>query len=192
MPEFINNSGFWFAIGIAVGLLIEIGGRFFFDWWYRPKLEVSLRGLWPVETGASIIGPASSAEELGQPVRVIAYRFKVSNKGRRSAENTRGTIEFENVERRICWYEGNVASLDINAHDHSFLDGYGPIKNADGTINNRIVMPTEHGWTRLYPKAVGEPLAVILRVTCKNGKAAKALAFKIDPAQQCKPVKLDR
>ena len=107
MTGIFGNNGFWFAVGVVVGLAIEFVGTFFIDWWRRPLLKVSLQGLWPVITGATIPSP-DGYRGIGQggpptqPVTVKAYRFRVTNDGRRAAENVAGTLELDNMEQRIA------------------------------------------------------------------------------------------
>ncbi len=186
-----NNNGFWFAVGVVVGLLIEFGGTFFFDWYRKPNLAVGLEGLCPVISGATTLVaiPGLPAYAVGatQRVSVLVYRFRVNNSGRRAAENAAGTLEFDNVERRVCWYEGNTPTITINARDHSYLDVYGVVLNAQNNPTNDIVMPTERGWTGLPTRALTAPLRVSLRITAANGGQTKT-EFCIDPAQQCRPV----
>lgn len=191
MCDILNTNGFWFAVGVVAGLLIEFAGTFFFDWWRRPQLKVTLEGLWPITTGATIPSPSGyrSISQGGpptQPVTVTAYRFRVSNGGRRAAENVSGTLEFDSTERRICWYEGNVPRITINASDHSYLDGYGVVVGLQNNPTSDIVMPTEHGWDNLPPRTLTAPLRVRLRVTAANATRT-ATDFSIDPTQGCKP-----
>lgn len=188
--NFLSDSGFWFAIGIVVGLLIDIGGRFFFEWWFRPQLSVSLDGLCPVVSSATVPSAyrrSGQARPPTEPVTVMAYRFKVCNAGRSAAQNVAGTLEFDAGERRICWYEGNVAHLTINAHDHSYLDAYGVILDGQGNPTTGVVFPIEHGWDNLSPIRVEKPLKVRLRVTAADAECTK-MAFAIDPAQGGIPI----
>ena len=190
MTGIFGNNGFWFAVGVVVGLAIEFLGTFFIDWWRRPQLKVSLEGLWPVITVATI---PSSGDWIGevwpptQPVMVKAYRFRVINDGRRAAENVAGTLEFDNIERRICWYEGNVPNITINAYDRSYLDVHGVLLSAQNDPTNDVVMPTERGWNNLEPRTLTAPLGVRLRMTAANARLART-EFFIDPAQGCRPV----
>ncbi|MHC1635963.1 MAG: hypothetical protein ACXQTS_05015, partial [Candidatus Methanospirareceae archaeon] len=106
--------------------------------------------------------------------KVLVYRFKVKNKGKTAAENVRGTVEFPEKEgftkeRRICWYEGNTASLTINANDHSYLDVYGVVLDEPNTI----CFPTEGGWKKLSEGSkvrLEKDLKIKIRVTAGNAK----------------------
>lgn len=155
----------------------------------RPQLDVSLKGLWPVISGATILswGGYRPMGQAGRHVTVTAYRFKVSNHGGSAAEHAAGTLEFDSTERRICWYEGNVPYTTINAHDHSYLDVYGVILNPQNGPTTDIVMPTEHGWDNLDPRALTAPLEVSLRVTAANA-LPQTTRFSIDPTQGCRPI----
>ena len=78
----LQNTGFWFAVGVIAGILISFAGRVFLKWYYRPKLTIPLQDndvLWDVETGAEITSP-------NKAVDVRAFRLKVMNKGKRAAD----------------------------------------------------------------------------------------------------------
>ena len=117
---------------------------------------------------------------------VTAYRFRVRNDGKGAAEHVAGTLEFDSMERRICWYEGNVPYININERDHSYLDVYGVILNPQNRPTTDIVMPTEHGWDNLPPRTLTAPLEVSLRVTAANARP-QTTPFSIDPTQGCRP-----
>lgn len=192
MSVIFANNGFWFAVGVIVGLLIEFAGTFFFEWWRRPKLNVGLEGLWPVISSATILSPGGyrpigQAGEPTQPVTVTAYRLRVNNDGRNAARNVAGTLEFNHMERRICWYEGNLPYITINPHDHSYLNVYGVILNQQNRPTTDIIMPTEHSWDNLDPRTLAAPLEVSLRVTAANARP-QTTDFSIDPAQGCSPI----
>jgi len=181
-----GHDPFLFGLGIFVGLVIDLIGRFSFESRYRPKLSVDFDGLWPVQTQATVpsrrVAGLPTHGPINQPFLVDAYRFKVVNQGRRAAENVHGTLEFtiggNNLERRVCWYEGiDRAAIDINAHDHTFLDVYGVLNPGNTPVD--VVMPTEHDWNDLPALRLVAPLKVRIRVTAKNAKP-EYLDFSID------------
>jgi len=180
----LYNPGVGVAIGIIIGILLEFGTRFFFNWFHRPIIKVTEKNIdawWDVETTASWSLLSKNPQFLESDVR--AYRLKVINEGRSAAENVAGTIEFpDKNERRICWYEGNQATITINAKDHSFLDVYG----VDLVQSNVICFPTEHGWNEIPAKAVTSKMKITLRITAKNA-SPHILCFEIDPKNNCKP-----
>ncbi len=190
--NFWDANGFWFAIGIMVGLAIEFGGRFFFEWWYGPRLRVDFAGVWPVRTTATIPStsgyrPMGQAGPPLQEVNVTAYRFRVRNDGRRAATNVGGTLEFEQMERRVRWYEGDGPHIVINAHDWTFLDVYGVVLDASENQTRDIVMPTERDWNNLPTRTLNSPLMVKIRVTAENARPSY-LRFLIDHIQDGIPV----
>ena len=181
----LATNGFWFAVGIVVGLGIEFGGTFFFDWRRRARLTLSLERIWPVSSDATVLSRGHPLH--GKTVPITVYRFRVSNNGRRRAHNVRGTLEFGNIERRICWYEGNISSITLNAYDHSYLDVYGVIVNPQGKPTNDVLMPTENGWSNLPVMTLTAPFEVRLRVTAANARRIE-INFYIDPTRGCSPV----
>jgi hypothetical protein len=155
-------------------------------------LDVSLEGLRVVTSDATIRSrggyrPTGQAGQPTQPVKVTAYSFRVNTNGRGAAEHVGGTLEFDSMERRICWVEGNVPYFNINEDDHAYLDVYGVILNPQNSPTTDIVMPTENGWKNLYPRTLTVPLEVSLRVTAANARRATT-RFYIDPTQGCRPI----
>lgn len=209
--ELLRNVGFWFAVGIIVGFFIDFVGRWFFEWWFRPIIKIPKEDKdvwWEAATNANLfyfetLEPIDETRQVTEGVTsqtvlgrhdyrdqtVIVYRLKVKNKGRRAAENVAGTVEFKTQfegERRICWYEGNVATITLNEKDHSFLDVYGVLLGEGKTI----CMPTENGWKKLHPMRLEGKIEINVRVTAKNAHPY-AVRFEIDPEKQCKPRWLD-
>ena len=172
------------SMGLAATDNIELG--------HKAQLDVSLEGLWPVTTGAKIWSSADFSL-MGQsgrttvPATVTAYRFRVSNDGGGAVKNVEGTLEFDGVERRVCWYEGHPSNITINAYYHSYLDVYGVILNSEYGPTATIIMPTEHGWHDLQPRTLTAKLEVSLRVTAANAPPGRT-SFAIDPTQGCRPI----
>jgi len=215
MAEFLQNNWFWLAVGliggIILGIFVDVGVRLLFEWWFRPEIEIPKDDKdvwWKAATDANLfyfetLEPTEEAKQVAEGVTsqtvlgrhgyrdqtVIVYRLKVKNEGRRAAENVAGTVEFKTQfegERRICWYEGNLAAITLNAKDHSFLDIYGVLLGEGKTI----CMPTENGWKKLYPMKLEDKVKISLRVTAKNAHP-DIVRFEIDPEKQCKPRWLD-
>lgn len=215
MAELLQNIGLWFALGIIVGIILEFAGRLFFERWFRPTIKIpkededvwwevySDANLFYAQVGDIVMFKSEYQEKVpllkdqetqkvvegyrDQTVRV--YRLKVRNKGKRAAENVAGTVEFKTRfqgERRICWYEGNLPTITLNAEDHSFLDVYGVLLSEPGAI----CMPTENGWTRLHAMVLNDKVEIRLRVTAKNAPPCP-VRFGIDPKNHCKPYWLD-
>ena len=169
------------------GFLAAIGSKIFLDKYNEPKLEVDDKIIPVISTAVlQVLEKTENGviKEANQKVRVYVYRVKVRNKGRTAAKNVCGTIEFnENQpERRICWYEGNVPSLNINKGDHSFLDIYGVIMEGNRFTKN-ICMPTENGWEGLQKIPINQDLLTI-RITAENA-IEKKRKFKIDLNNNC-------
>lgn len=215
MAEVLQNNWFWLAVGLVggviLGIFVDFGVRLLFEWWFRPEIEIPKDDKdvwWQATTDANlsyfkILGPINEKRQIAEGVTsqtvlgkegytdqtVIAYRLKVKNKGRRAAENVAGTVKFKTQfqgERRICWYEGNAATIILNEKDHSFLDVYGVLLGEAKTI----CMPTENGWKKLDPMKLEDRVKISLRVTAKNAPPCQ-VRFGIDPDNHCKPYWLD-
>jgi hypothetical protein len=199
----LKNVGFWFALGIASGIGLNLLARFLFRRWIRPIIDVPTheKDVWQdVDTHAKILvskqrdGSLYFAENQTHPNSVTskrelirAYRLKVKNRGKSAAENVAGTLEFKpQGERRICWYEGNRPTIILNARDHSFLDVYGVLVRHSGYV----CMPTENGWDDLYAISLKGKIEIGLRITAKNAEAQR-VRFEIDPNKNCQPSWLD-
>lgn len=194
----------WLLAGIGIGIAADFFSRWIFERVFGPKIRIPKedKDVWQaVITNAELAFfetpfPNSKWYFAESPIprvpshrldyrneEVRAYRLKVKNEGRHAAENVAGTITFDTGERRICWYEGNVATITLNAKDHSFLDVFGIVTHAS---DRRICMPTEHGWQKLYSWELKDKVNVSLRVTTKNA-TPHLVNFEIDPAEFNKP-----
>jgi len=197
-----QNTGFWFAIGIIVGIILEYAGRLFFEWFYRPILRVHVEAddvWWDVKTEANLavtqvytalvpqlVDSIIPTEPYADDIPIRAYRLRVNNDGRRAADNVTGTVELApRIERRICWYIGNTATTTINAHDWSYLDVYGVILGRSDEPST-ICMPTENGWQKLTVMRLTSTFDVRLRITARN-TALQRVHFRIDPKNKCRP-----
>lgn len=174
-------------VTFIVGFLTAIASKIVIIWIYRPKLEISDRPIKVTSTaGLEILNNVDGViSVIEQKVKIYAYRIKVLNKGKTAAKNVCGTIEFVKnpTERRICWYEGNVPSITINAGDHSFIDVHGVIMQGN-KFTNEICFPTENGWNGLVKKHIDKDLIIKLRVTAENAEA-KRKSFRINSMNNC-------
>jgi len=193
----VEQNGFWLAVGIAGGILVDAGVRVLLGWLRRPVLRTS--DTWKVVSGAGFLVDRRELRghvvetELPDAIerKILVRRLKVENRGNRivesvigkgAAENVRGTIEFgRGWERRICWYEEPRPSMRLNQSDHSFLDVYAtltdktPYDRASALAELRtdreyICFPTENGWGNLM-SVVEVPesgLRFKLRLTAAN------------------------
>ncbi|MFQ5872205.1 MAG: hypothetical protein ACE5JL_00185 [Dehalococcoidia bacterium] len=185
--EIVTNSGFWFAIGVLVGVLLDAAVRMFLTWFYRPILVIGDKeneAIHHVRSSARVFdeGGYRYIHDIrdppglyrGRDVPVRAYRVTVRNRGRTAAYNVAGTLETSDGERRICWCEGNVPRITINRGDASSLDVFGVILDEQGGETSRGCIPTENGWIGLYHIPLDTvPVHVTLRVTAENADSAR-------------------
>lgn len=146
----LQDNRFWLIVAFILGVAVDYFGRWLYERWFRPEIAIpkedkdvwsevySDANLFYTQVGDIVMFKSEYQEKVpvlkdqetqkvvvgygDQTVRV--YRLKISNKGNRAAENVAGTVEFKTRfqgERRICWYEGNLPTITLNAKDHSFL-----------------------------------------------------------------------
>lgn len=194
MDDLLASNGFWFAIGILAGVLIDVLARALVRWWNQPILKC------PNDTDRlrdfeiTVVDYRSGSIGLERQ-RVAVWRLKVRNEGRSAAVNVRGTIipvyvgEREGPEQRIPWYEPPRQAITLNREDHSYLDLYGVRVEAAG-VTREICMPNEEGWGAVGRPIYGFPAEKMprfrLRITARNCKPL-LLEFKIDERVGCVP-----
>lgn len=195
IDQLISSNGFWFAIGILAGLMVDLFARFGYEWWNRPILtspQSDEDWLRPFRIKISDYRSEPGIFQ-GEEKELSVWRLKIRNAGRRAAENVRGTFvpllaDGQGAERRIAWYEPPRVSLDLNTEDHSYLDLIGiPIGD-----ENEVCLPTEIGWG---DTVVGYPADKLprfnIRITAGNCKPLIA-EFDLDLARDRRPILRNR
>jgi hypothetical protein len=191
IDQLISSSGFWFALGILAGLIVDLFARFGYEWWHRPILTSPQSDEdWLRPFHIKIADYRSEPWIFqGEEKEISVWRLKIENAGRRAAENVRGTfvslpVDGDGAERRIAWYEPPRISLNLNSKDHSYLDLIGiPIGD-----ENEVCLPTESGWgdtVKGYP--ANKLPRFNIRITASNCSPL-LLEFDLDFSRSRKPI----